>query len=81
MKNSSDTIGNRTRDFPICSTVLQSTAPPRAPDISMSCINIYTIHTQHFRRAQQYRTVLRHHETAFPYHGSTEHVQVFRVML
>jgi hypothetical protein len=29
MKNSSDTIGNRTRDIPACSTVPQPTAPPR----------------------------------------------------
>jgi hypothetical protein len=29
MKNSSDTIGNRTRDLPACSTVPQSTAQPR----------------------------------------------------
>jgi hypothetical protein len=32
MKNSSDTIVNRTRDLPACSTVPQPTAPPRAPD-------------------------------------------------
>ena len=31
MKNSSDTIGNRTRDVPACSAVPQPTAPPRAP--------------------------------------------------
>jgi hypothetical protein len=30
MKNSSDTIGNRTRDIPACSTVPQPTASPRA---------------------------------------------------
>jgi hypothetical protein len=30
MKNSSDTIGNRNRDLPRCSTVPQPTAPPRA---------------------------------------------------
>jgi hypothetical protein len=30
MKNSNDTIGNRTRDFPTCSAVPQPTAPPRA---------------------------------------------------
>jgi hypothetical protein len=33
MKNSSDTIGNRTRDVPVCRAVPQPTAPPRAPDI------------------------------------------------
>jgi hypothetical protein len=31
MKNSSDNIGNRTRDLPACSAVPQPTAPPRAP--------------------------------------------------
>jgi hypothetical protein len=31
VKNSSDTIGNRTRDVPVCSAVPQPTAPPRAP--------------------------------------------------
>jgi len=31
MKESSDTIGNRTRDLPACSAVPPPTAPPRAP--------------------------------------------------
>jgi hypothetical protein len=31
MKNTSDTIGNRTRNLQACSTVPQPTAPPRAP--------------------------------------------------
>ena len=31
MKNSNDTIGNRTRDLLTCSAVLQPTAPPRSP--------------------------------------------------
>jgi hypothetical protein len=31
MKNFNDTIGNRTRDLPACSTVPQPTVPPRAP--------------------------------------------------
>jgi hypothetical protein len=31
MKNSSDSIGNRTRDLPVCSAEPQPTAPPRAP--------------------------------------------------
>jgi hypothetical protein len=30
-KNSNETIGNRTRDLPVCSAVPQQTAPPRAP--------------------------------------------------
>ena len=32
MKNSNDTIGNRTHDLRACSVVPQPTAPPRAPD-------------------------------------------------
>jgi hypothetical protein len=31
MKNSNDTIWNRTRDLPACNSVPQPTAPPRAP--------------------------------------------------
>jgi hypothetical protein len=31
MKNSNDTIGNRTRDLPACRAVPQPTAPRRAP--------------------------------------------------
>ena len=31
MRNSNDTIGNRTRDLLTCSAVSQPTAPPRAP--------------------------------------------------
>jgi hypothetical protein len=31
MKNSNDTIGNRTRDLPVCSAVSQPIMPPRAP--------------------------------------------------
>jgi hypothetical protein len=31
MKNSNDTIGNRTRDLPVCSAVPQTTMPPSAP--------------------------------------------------
>ena len=31
MKNSNDTIGNRTRDLSACSAVPQPNAPPRAP--------------------------------------------------
>ena len=30
MKNSNDTIGNGTRDLPVCSAVPQPTGPPRA---------------------------------------------------
>jgi len=33
MKNSNDTIGNRTCDLPACSAVPQATAPPRKMDL------------------------------------------------
>jgi len=34
MKNSNDTIGNRTRDLPACSAVPRPTVPPRDPGTS-----------------------------------------------
>jgi len=40
MKNSNDTIGNRTRDLPVCSAVPQPTAPPRAPGNKMYGLDI-----------------------------------------
>jgi len=40
MKNSNDTIGNRTRDLPACSAVPQPTAPQRAP-FSVSMLLFY----------------------------------------
>jgi hypothetical protein len=41
MKNSSDTIGNRTRDLPTCSAVPQPIAPPAAcPCLLISRITI-----------------------------------------
>ena len=36
MENSSDTIGNRTRDLPTCNAVPQPTALPRAPRTRMT---------------------------------------------
>ena len=38
MKNSSDTMGNRTRDLPTCSAVPQQTALLRAPNLY--CTNV-----------------------------------------
>ena len=46
MKNSNDTIRNRTRDLPACSAVPQPTAPPRALLQSMYLninINLYVM--------------------------------------
>jgi len=39
MKNSNDTIGNRTRDLPGCSSVPQPTAPPRATSLLATTLN------------------------------------------
>jgi len=43
MKNSNDTIGNRTRDLPTCSAMPQPTALPRTP-IDVTGISIYHLH-------------------------------------
>jgi len=47
MKNSNDTIGNRTRDLPACSGVPQPSAPPRAPTLFPSWIKKHTIWSGH----------------------------------
>ena len=41
MKNSNDTIGNRTRDLPGCRAVPQPTAPPRAPSVRILKLDYY----------------------------------------
>jgi hypothetical protein len=43
MKNSKDTIRNRTRDFQACSAVPQPTAPPRAPIICSVKLQQYIV--------------------------------------
>ena len=43
MKNSNDTIGNRTRDLPDCSAVPQPTAPSRAPVESKQLLLLFSI--------------------------------------
>ena len=45
MKNSNDSVENRTRDFPACSAVPQPTAPPRAP-----LLEINTVNTKHYEK-------------------------------
>jgi len=41
IKNSNDTIGNRTRDLPACTAVSQPTVPPRASGRIVLYIYIY----------------------------------------
>jgi len=43
MKNSSDTIGNRTHDLMTCSAVPQTTAPPRTPFFLYNVFNLCVI--------------------------------------
>jgi hypothetical protein len=51
MKNSSDTIGNRTRNSPAFSAVPQPTAPPRTPSLHNSLYLIDQINDNHKGRA------------------------------
>ena len=49
MKNSSNAIGNRTRDLTACSAVPQPSSPPRAPTLlDLIALNLHT---------QQYKTI------------------------
>jgi len=49
MKNSNDTVGNRTRNLPTCSAVPQPTAPPRAPDVrNGEHQNLYAVRGMYF---------------------------------
>ena len=43
MKNSNDTIGNRTRDLPTCSAVPQPTALRRAPELDKCVAKFYLL--------------------------------------
>jgi len=47
MKNSNNTIGNRTRDLSACSAVPQLTAPPRSPQtiLAISLIMFSLLYT------------------------------------
>jgi hypothetical protein len=55
MKNSNDTIGNRTRDLLACSAVPQPTAPPRAPNSIVTDYNLW-VKTKREVIAEQDRT-------------------------
>jgi len=59
MKNSNDTIGNRTRNLPACSAVAQPTAPPHTPELQYITVSsskyksvvvyiLYGVHIQTF---------------------------------
>ena len=50
LKNSSDTIRNRTRDLPVCSVVPSPTTPPRAPSTELCLTEITLSGSQIFFR-------------------------------
>jgi hypothetical protein len=53
MKNSNDTVGNRTDDLPDCSAVPQPTAPPRAKFLfCVTIIQTIYIHVGKYVRIQ-----------------------------
>jgi len=59
MENSSDTIGNRTRDLPACSALPQTTVPPRASIESYTwkkVVQYYYRYLSLFAIAQRYST-------------------------
>jgi hypothetical protein len=51
MKSTSDIIGNRTRDLPVCSAVPQQTAPPRVP-----CVQ--TIHSKNCWSSREFPWII-----------------------
>jgi len=60
MKNSSDSIGNRTRDLPTCSTVPQPTALLRAPSLTIVhviCV-CYCVQIHHLHHAEEKEVTL-----------------------
>jgi hypothetical protein len=48
MRNSNDTIGNRTRNLPACSAVPQPAVPPRAPNQRMYVGQIFCVSAEAF---------------------------------
>jgi hypothetical protein len=56
MKNSNDTIGNRTRELPAFSAVPQTTAPLRAPlNLICTCIRYIKIDNSSLERVEEFR--------------------------
>jgi len=45
LKNSNDTIGNRTRGLPACSAVPQPTTPQRAPPATSDFVHVTAVTT------------------------------------
>jgi len=64
VKNSNDTIGNRTRDLPSCIAAPQSTAPPPAPvetaqrTIAYALVKYYSRGARHRKCTSRGLTVL-----------------------
>jgi hypothetical protein len=64
MKNSNDTIGNRTRDLPACSAVPQPTAPPAA---CLLCITVHKVASEFWFSFTGYNVLIW--STWFKYEG------------
>ena len=58
MKNSNDTIGNRTRDLPAYSAVPQPTAPPRAPHSDVIVDNWTYVDTTFFTQNFSHNSIM-----------------------
>ena len=73
MKNSNDTIGNRTRDLPTCNAVPQPTAPLR------SSLPYQVGNTVHLLKI--FLNFLKyHHSATFRYRMATSHRTLLRLM-
>ena len=59
MKNSGDTIGNRTRDLLTCSAVPQPTAPPRSPKQWEKEMKLDTLNVRSLYRSGSLTTLAR----------------------
>jgi hypothetical protein len=57
MKNSNDTMGNRTRDLPVCSELPQPNVPPRFP-LLRGTFNFFILNTHCGKHSWQYFGIL-----------------------
>jgi hypothetical protein len=78
MKNSNDTIGNRTRDLPACSAVPQPTAPARAPVGKVISLKYHVCQTGSYEK--RYCTLLSIH-LAVDFRYSCHQMSAFQILL
>jgi hypothetical protein len=82
MKNSNDSIGNRTRDLPTCRAILQPTAPPRVPLFIYSLIMHSTdeILTDSFVRRELQLACVELLLTATPLYGGHRNISFYIIL-